>query len=49
MASGGQAKRTGAYGDVPRPAETCSQVWVPQREAPRARERSMPQLVTIAP
>ena len=32
-ASGGQANRTGAYGEVPRPAETCSQAsprwWTP--------------------
>jgi len=41
--------RTGAVGEVPRPAETCRRIWAPQREAPRARERSRPQLVTIAP
>ena len=30
----------GAYGEVPRPAETCRRMWAPQRDAPRARERS---------
>jgi len=46
LASGRQPKRTGAYGDVPSLAATCSRRWEPQREAPRARERSTPQLVT---
>ena len=37
VASGGQAKRTGAYGDVPRPAETCShEVRPPLRPAGQA-------------
>lgn len=47
-ASGGQQKRMGAFGDVPRPAETCSQeprCWW----RPFTRGRSMPQLVARAP
>src|SRR4051812_25945483 len=51
-ASGGQAKRTGAYGDVPSPADTCSQSRrpsLPNRDRPRAWRRGSPQLVTSAP
>ena len=49
VASGRHENRAGAYGEVPRPAETCRRMCSPQRDAPRARERSSPQLVTIAP
>lgn len=51
LASGRQANLTGAQGDVPSPAETCSQAWPPSgyRCSPRARSRSMPQLVTSVP
>jgi hypothetical protein len=51
LASGRQANRAGAVGDVPSPAETCSQAcpsagwWC----SPRARSRSIPQLVTSVP
>ena len=46
VASGRQQNRTGAYGDVPMPAETCSCVRAPHCDAPLARERSRSQLVT---
>jgi hypothetical protein len=51
LASGRQANLAGAQGDVPRPAETCSQAGPPAgyRCRPRARSRSIPQLVTIVP
>src|SRR5262249_17707103 len=50
VASGGQAKRTGAVGWVPSPADTCSQAFEPgQRCSPLAIRRSRPQLVTRAP
>ena len=51
LASGRQANRAGAQGDVPSPAETCSQAW-PSTGClckPRARSRSIPQLVTKVP
>src|ERR1700744_1305564 len=49
VASGRQQNRTGANGDVPIPADTCSCMLAPQRDGPLARERSRPQLVTRAP
>src|SRR3954454_10409646 len=49
LASGGQLNRTGAYGDVPRPAETWSHVRPVQRHSPRARGGGGPQVVTKAP
>ena len=52
VASGGQANRTGAYGDVPSPAETCIQDVCPPalcRDKPLTRRVSRSQLVTSAP
>lgn len=49
VASGRQQNLTGANGEVPIPAETCSRMFAPQCDAPLARERSRPQLVTSAP
>jgi len=51
LASGRQANLTGAHGEVPSPAETCSQAWplAGCRCKPRARLRSIPQLVTSGP
>ena len=47
VASGLQQNRSGANGDVPMPAETCSCMWAPHRDAPLARDRSRSQLVTM--
>src|SRR3954463_8772467 len=49
VASGLQQNRSGANGDVPMPAETCSCVRAPQRDAPLARDRSRAKLVMTAP
>ena len=51
VASGRQANLTGAHGDVPSPAETCSHAGPSAgcRCRPRTRSRSIPQLVTSAP
>lgn len=52
VASGRQLKRNGANGEVPSPADTCSQECRPPaacRDRPQARSRPMPQLVTSAP
>ena len=48
VADGGQKRRTGAYGEVPSPLDTCSHIRSVQRDSPDARDRSMPQLVTMA-
>ena len=48
VASGGQAKRNGAYGEVPNPALTCNAL--PRCSLrPRARRASRSQFVTSAP
>lgn len=49
VASGLQQNRTGAYGEVPIPAETCNRMVAPHRDGPLARDRSRPELVTRAP
>src|SRR5690349_22686265 len=49
VASGRQQNRTGAYGDVPMPADTCSFMSAPHCDGPLARERSRSQLVASAP
>src|ERR1700761_7995369 len=58
VASGRQANRAGAQGEVPRPADTCSQARFPSGAGtsadgcwlrPLTRGRSMEQLVTRAP
>ena len=51
LASGRHANLAGAHGEVPSPAETCSQAWPSMgcRCSPRARSRSSPQLVTSVP
>ena len=51
LASGRHANLAGAHGDVPSPADTCSQACPPTgcRCSPRARCRSSPQLVTSVP
>ena len=53
VASGRQANRTGAYGDVPRPAHTCTVERLPASvshvETHRARDGSRSQLLTSAP
>src|SRR5258708_37428214 len=56
VASGRQANLAGAHGDVPRPAEMCSQEVLPPAgdtcgcsDRPRTLPRAMPQLVSSAP
>src|SRR5271156_305170 len=49
VASGRQQNRTGAYGEVPIPADTCKRMPAPHRDGPLARDRSRPELVTMAP
>ncbi len=47
VALGGQAKRNGVYGDVPRPAETCNHD-SPHLDSPLACFGGSPQFVTSA-